>query len=73
MVSLQQYVLLKFATALLDLLFIGFPGIHLSHEMRVQLDNTSHTCVNLHVYSDDERQVLFKGDFARENFACTRI
>ena len=27
-----------FATALVVPLFIGFPGIHLSHEMRVQLD-----------------------------------
>ena len=57
----------------MDLLFIGFSGIHLSHEIRVQLDNASHTCINLKVYSDDEHQVLFNGDFARENFACTMI
>ena len=47
-----------FATALVDLLFIGFPGYHLSHEMRVQLDYTSHTCINLHVYNDKSRYYL---------------
>ena len=31
-----------FATALVDLLFIEFPGIHLSHEIRVQLDPLRH-------------------------------
>ena len=54
----------------MDVLFIGFPGIHLSHEMQVLLDYTSHTCLDLHVYND-EKQVLFEGDFARENFAVT--
>ena len=26
---------------------------------------------NLHVFNDDEKQVLFNGDFAKENFAGT--
>ena len=54
-------------------LFTGFPGIHLSHEKQVQLDYIAHTCINLHVYNDDEQQVLFNRDFARENFAGTEI
>ena len=29
--------------------------------------------INIHVYNDDEQQVLFNGDFARENFAGTGI
>ena len=62
-----------FATALVDLLFVGFPGNHLSHEIRVQLDDTSNTCINLHVYNGDKKQVLFNGDFVRENFAGTGI
>ena len=40
--------------------------------MRVQLAYRSHTCIYLHVYND-EKQVLFNGDFARENFASTGI
>ena len=36
--------------------------------MLIQLDYTSHTCINIHVYND-EKQVLFNRDFGRENFA----
>ena len=56
----------------MDILFIGFPGNRLSHEMRVQLDYTSHTCINLHVYND-KKQVLFNGDFAREIFGLRKL
>ena len=38
--------------------FFGCPGFHLSHEMRVQLDYTSHTCINLHEYNDESRYSL---------------
>ena len=52
----------------MDLLFIGFPGIHLRHEMLIQLDYTPLTCINIHAYND-EKQELFNLDFGRENFA----
>ena len=57
-----------FAAAQVDLLFIEFPGIHLSHEMRVQLDYASHNWIHLHVFNE-EKQVLFKDIFTREKFA----
>ena len=37
---------------------IGFPGFHLLHEMWVQLDYTSHTCINLHEYNDESSYSL---------------
>ena len=50
----------------MDLLFIGFPGIELSHEMQVQFDYASHTCINLYVYNDEKQVLLLNRDFARE-------
>ena len=44
----------------MDLLFIGFPGPRLSHEMQGQLDYTSHTCIFSPYVYNDEKQVLIK-------------
>ena len=41
--------------------------------MRVQFDNTTRTCIYLHVYYEDEQQVLCNGGFVRDNFAGTGI
>ena len=70
--SVNSNFFLKFTTALVDLLSIGFPGIHPSYEMQVHLGYTSNTCINLHLYYDDEKQVLFNGDFAREKTLLAR-
>ena len=40
--------------------------------MRVQLDFVSHIHLHLYVYND-EKQVLFNGDFVRENIDSTGI
>ena len=40
--------------------------------MRVQLDFMSHMYLHLYVYND-EKQVLFNGDFVRENIDGTGI
>ena len=37
---------------------LGFQVIISHMKMRVQLDYTSHTCINLHVYNDESRYYL---------------
>ena len=67
-VIVYVFLFLKIVTTLAFLIFIGFPKIHLSHELWVQIDYTSHTCISLHVYND-EKKVLFY----EETLADTRI
>ena len=45
-----------FATILVDLFVYWVARLSsLTHEMRVQLEYTSHTCINPHVYNDESR------------------